>query len=172
MQLFARLRRTCRHEQSCLALLGHVDDDVGAQHFAQCAAQGEDRKDGLRRRVPPDVRSYHASVRETVSLCGLLGPDRVECLLVQGKEPAGGDPLPRQVVQADRGPAMLDAADRGDAVVERGHPVPITHQNVSSFDLERAVGEVSPPFEVTEHLGQTPIGSGDAIAARNDPGDV
>ncbi len=91
-----------------------------------------------------------ASLRDSV--CGLGGrtlasdrlsdaPDGVKRGLVEREQPARCDPLIDDVIQADGGPAMLDAADRGQAVNERGDSVSVADQDVSSPHLKGLIGE-------------------------------
>src|SRR6266550_330004 len=98
----------------------------------------------------------------TPAIRGSDGPDRVERALVERKQPAGCDLPVGDVVQAHRGPAMVDVADRGQPVGERGDSVSVADENISSLHLKRVIGEVSSSSEVAEHLLDTTVISGDA----------
>ena len=67
---------------------------------------------------------------------------------------------------------MVDVADRGKPVGERGDSVSVADENVSPRHLERVIGELSSLPEVVEHLLEITVGPGDAIVAGNGPGDV
>ena len=67
---------------------------------------------------------------------------------------------------------MVDVADRGEAIGERGDPVSVANENISPVHLKRAIGEVSSSSEVAEHVLESTVGPGDAIVARDSPHDV
>ena len=67
---------------------------------------------------------------------------------------------------------MVDAADRGEAVGERGNPVSVADENVSLLHLKCVIGEVSSSPEVAGRLLETAVGPGDAIVSRDGPCDV
>jgi hypothetical protein len=67
---------------------------------------------------------------------------------------------------------MVDIADRGEPVGERGYSISVANQDVSSNHLERAIREVSSTSEVVEHLLETPVSPCDGIVSGNGPGDV
>src|SRR5918997_791165 len=99
-------------------------------------------------------------------------PDRVECALVERKQPAGCDLPVDDVVQADGGPAMVHVADRGEPVGQRGDPVSVADEDIASLHLKCVTGEVSSSSEVVENLLETTVGPGDAVVAGDGPGDV
>jgi hypothetical protein len=67
---------------------------------------------------------------------------------------------------------MVDTADGGEPVGERGEPVSVADENVSSLHLKRVIGQLSSSSEVAEHLLEATVGPGDAIVAGYGPGDV
>jgi hypothetical protein len=99
-------------------------------------------------------------------------PDGVERALIERKQPAGCDLPIADVVQTHSGPAMVDAANRGEPFGERGESVAVADQNVQSLHLKRVVGEISSSSEVAEHLLETTVGPRDAIVTGDGPRDV
>src|SRR4030095_690150 len=104
---------------------------------------------------------------------GSGGPDRVKRALVKRKQPAGCDLPVDDLVQSHGGPAIVDTADRGEPVGERGEVISVADENVSSLHLKRVVGQLSSSSEVAdEHLLEATVGPGDAIVAGYGPHDV
>src|SRR5258708_19622204 len=131
---------------------------------------------GLRRLVRPGCGrpagarpACGTSRRRPASGPGSDGPDGVKCVLVEREQPARCDVLIDDVIQAHGGPAMVDVADRGEAIGERGDPVSVANENVSPLHLKRAIGEVSSSSEVAEHVLEPTVCPADPIVPRARP---
>ena len=116
--------RNPRDSRSCI--LGGMIDKGPSQRRAQTADSTRWRPASRRSEC---LRHFSTSP----SFRSWLGrpPDGVKRVLVD------------DVIYAHGGLAMVDVADRDEAVVERGEPVFVADNNVSLLHLKHVIGEVS-----------------------------
>jgi hypothetical protein len=100
------------------------------------------------------------------------GPDGVEGGRVQGQEPAGGDLLAGDVVQADGRPVMLGAGDGGAAVSQGGDAVAVADEDVTPGYPECEGGQVASHAEVAQDLRAAPVDPGERAVTGDGPGNA